>query len=478
MGKGYKTFLVVCILGICMLCNACAGVVEQEDTNSLEQENESETVESETAEEWTISKVENENWDYKPRIHNIKENEDAELIHEDERYQYYLEYSISQSIIIVFENGIKENVKDAISSGKVDIYDLGREHVGCFVIDKTLTEGENPQLINLVDSGWGVDLASQKFYEDENYEYYFSTQAKNFIFAYYTDGTRETIDKALEADRIKIEDLEQYGISYHTQPKHSEVAVREIEWEPLDTDRKLPKIFNIHDAESAELIYEDESYEYYFEVARSEDIKVIYEDNTKENVKDALAAGRIDIYDLGDAGIPVFVIDKNFKDGDTPKLINIVDATIGADMAAEKFYEDDVYQYFFSSSHSPMTFAYYTDGTRENIKTALTSGRATAEDMSYYGINYYKIANIVDVVDLTKHEDIECTQEREYFFENSAFNSKFYFDCAKSMYIELHYKGGMVETLQEAIAAGRIHYYNVLDFKTLYGLEFHEESID
>ena len=58
----------------------------------------------------------------------------------------------------------------------------------------------------------------------------------------------------------------------------------------------------------------------------------------------------------------------------------------------EVFYEDESYIYIFSSMKSDYIVVIYEAGWQENVKDALTSGRATIEDLDRFGISYYKVS--------------------------------------------------------------------------------------
>lgn len=61
--------------------------------------------------------------------------------------------------------------------------------------------------------------AEEMFYEDENNEYYFNVIKSHYIMVTYNNGNSEDIVSALNAGRITISDLDEFGIEYHTQPK-------------------------------------------------------------------------------------------------------------------------------------------------------------------------------------------------------------------------------------------------------------------
>ena len=58
-----------------------------------------------------------------------------------------------------------------------------------------------------------------KFYEDENYEYYYSTQKTELVKVYFENGDFMTAEKALKEKRISLELLDKYGVEYIKKSK-------------------------------------------------------------------------------------------------------------------------------------------------------------------------------------------------------------------------------------------------------------------
>ena len=75
------------------------------------------------------------------------------------------------------------------------------------IIDRTVTE----QI--------ATDTALEEFYETYDNIYYFGSIKSEYVIVKYTDGTSETVKEALEKGRIKIDDLDKYGIKYIKEPK-------------------------------------------------------------------------------------------------------------------------------------------------------------------------------------------------------------------------------------------------------------------
>ena len=63
------------------------------------------------------------------------------------------------------------------------------------------------------------DSALEKFYEDEQAEYYFSCIKSQYITVTYNNGNSEDLVTALTAGRAVITDLDRFGIAYHTEAK-------------------------------------------------------------------------------------------------------------------------------------------------------------------------------------------------------------------------------------------------------------------
>lgn len=65
------------------------------------------------------------------------------------------------------------------------------------------------------------------------------------------------------------------------------------------------------------------------------------------------------------------------------------DPNFAYDTAVEKIFEDERNEYFISGLYSQHIIVQYTDGTQENIVTALNAGRATFADLDKFGIRYW-----------------------------------------------------------------------------------------
>ena len=156
--------------------------------------------------------------DIPPEALDVKDVKGPWLVHEDEKYQYYLEYS--GSVYVHYENGLKDNiVMTALSKGYLTVFDMAKEGIGCFVCEKNPVEGAEPKLFYIVDSKIEAGATKAAFYEDATYTYSISDTNIAHVYAYYTDGTRQPIAEALKDGRITIADLDANSIEYTKEAK-------------------------------------------------------------------------------------------------------------------------------------------------------------------------------------------------------------------------------------------------------------------
>lgn len=143
-------------------------------------------------------------------------------------------------------------------------------------------------------SGFAVLTVEEVIYEDYSHIYVFGNSISQFVIVKYTDGTEQNVKEALKDGRIRITDLDSYGISYFVEPKLIESITDISKRDQLDT------------ADALEYFYRDDTYYYYFSSIKSHYIIVRYKDGTEQNVKDALEVGKIKISDLDWFGIKYY----------------------------------------------------------------------------------------------------------------------------------------------------------------------------
>ena len=75
------------------------------------------------------------------------------------------------------------------------------------IIDRTVTEQIS------------TDAALEKFFEDDENEYYYGSIKSEYVIVKYSDGSQETVSSALQNGKITLSDLDKYNIGYIKQPK-------------------------------------------------------------------------------------------------------------------------------------------------------------------------------------------------------------------------------------------------------------------
>lgn len=78
----------------------------------------------------------------------------------------------------------------------------------------------------------------------------------------------------------------------------------------------------------------------------------------------------------------------------TDTIKSIVDTTKNSDIATaqalEKFYENAIYDYYFSSIKSEYIIVTFKDGTKTTVTDALEKGQISLSDLDWFGIDYIK----------------------------------------------------------------------------------------
>ena len=74
-------------------------------------------------------------------------------------------------------------------------------------------------IVDLTKSGEIMtDDALECFFSDDRYSYYFPSIMSRYIIVYYKDGTEQNVKDALAEGKIKISDLDLFGILYYKEP--------------------------------------------------------------------------------------------------------------------------------------------------------------------------------------------------------------------------------------------------------------------
>ena len=88
-----------------------------------------------------------------------------------------------------------------------------------------ISRSEIGKVIDIVDTTKDIKdfvcaEALEGFYEDENYEYFYSCIKGKYMIVKYESGYEETVENALKYGTINISDLDYYDINYIKYKKH------------------------------------------------------------------------------------------------------------------------------------------------------------------------------------------------------------------------------------------------------------------
>lgn len=133
--------------------------------------------------------------------------------------------AIANQVSIANEEGISLVEKDYVKvvfDGKVmESYPL---QLGKIASISKIEVSENVNsIVEVIDKskepGFACAMALEKFYEDDQYEYYFECIKSSSIIVKYEDGSEKTIKEALENKDLLINDLADYDITYIKEEK-------------------------------------------------------------------------------------------------------------------------------------------------------------------------------------------------------------------------------------------------------------------
>lgn len=200
----------------------------------------------------------------------------------------YSGYAAGDYVRICFDGMVMETYPLQINSVTyISLTDSTGKEISERTTEKTV--------VNIIDKTVNSDLmtadALEGFYNDDMYNYYFSSIRGKYVIVEYSDGSTETVAYALAENRITIADLDAYGIGYYKEPRNIENIIDHAERDGIPTDQAI------------EHFYMDETYAYTFPSIRSEHVIVYYKDGTSQPIKEALAEGKLKIEDLNHFGI-------------------------------------------------------------------------------------------------------------------------------------------------------------------------------
>ena len=157
--------------------------------------------------------------------YTIRMENDREIFYHSESGTF-IDYDFNKSLTISEEDRVKLNASfvDSICSSEVHFFDENQRCTACGYELSGIPQNKDvsnhiDKIIDLTENGEiGTDDALECFFSDGSYSYYFPSIKSQYITVYYKDGTEQNVKDALTEGKIKISDLDLFGISYYKSP--------------------------------------------------------------------------------------------------------------------------------------------------------------------------------------------------------------------------------------------------------------------
>ena len=127
-------------------------------------------------------------------------------ISSDARYCYF-----NDQFIIFMKEANSNNPYFALKVDNTDILEKREETDEPKILDSTVI---NPDMYKEFLGG-----GEYKFYEDENYEYYYTSHKSPVVTVWFKDGEHDTVENALKDGKITMDLLDKYGVEYIKKEK-------------------------------------------------------------------------------------------------------------------------------------------------------------------------------------------------------------------------------------------------------------------
>ena len=73
--------------------------------------------------------------------------------------------------------------------------------------------------IEIIDATYSCNKSKEKFYEDDKYIYYFPCVQSTSVFVKFSNGNKLLVTKALEDEKITIDELIKAGLNVYKEDK-------------------------------------------------------------------------------------------------------------------------------------------------------------------------------------------------------------------------------------------------------------------
>lgn len=87
--------------------------------------------------------------------------------------------------------------------------------IGLAIKNKNLEKNK----IEIIDATYSCAQSLEKFYEDDNYVYYFPCMQSTSVFVKFPNGNKLLVTKALEDNKVTIDELIKAGLKVYSKEK-------------------------------------------------------------------------------------------------------------------------------------------------------------------------------------------------------------------------------------------------------------------
>ena len=122
------------------------------------------------------------------------------------RYCYF-----NDQFVIFMKEANSSQPYFALKVDNTDILEKREETDEPKILDSTVV---NPEMYKEF-----LDGGEYKFYEDENYEYYYTSHKSPVVTVWFKDGEHDTVENALKDGKITMDLLDKYGVEYIKKEK-------------------------------------------------------------------------------------------------------------------------------------------------------------------------------------------------------------------------------------------------------------------
>ena len=357
-------------------------------------------------------------------------------IYEDSKFEYYTSTPCeARTTYVVYSNGDKYTVEEAVNLGKVTIEDLINKGVKISKEAKALTWTVQRNNTSCVQE-------LTKIYEDKNYEYYASTPCEaRETYIVYSNGAKYTVEETIKSGRLTYDDLVSVGIHLYKNAKT-------LSW-TVSRDYKTC-------TEQITKIYEDTNYVYYTSnPCEARNTYIVYSNGTKYTVEEVLKTSKLSYDELKEKGVNLY---KDIKMHIQPVSWTLSREYDACTQNIYTIYSDSSYDYYTSNiCEAKYTYLVYSGGQKYTVEYALNNSLVTYDELVNNEVKIYRKSKTNSSDWIVQRSYTTCDESMYTMYSDSSYEYITSNECeAKNTYIV--YPNGAKYTVEEAFKSNIVNY--------------------